>query len=128
MKRERPPVPEGLDNAAYRKLVAWLKVEVRFDKRYGRFCTDAALRHVVGETLDWHRARGNPHGHHDWIAVVRNRLRDLATEGEYWLRRKGRTTYEHAELPQEARPAKAEQGELIAIAPVIDMLTGRKRA
>lgn len=128
MKRQPPPdVPDDLDTPSKHKLVEWVQTEARFDRRYKRFCTPDALRHVVGETLDYHRATGNKSGYRDWLAVVKNRIRALATEGDYFLKRGGRSRYEELELPQERRESQA-QGELVGIAPVIDLLTGRKRA
>jgi hypothetical protein len=126
MKRERQPVPDDLDTPSKHKLVEWVQTEARFDRRYKRFCTPDALRHVVGETLDFHRARGNPHGYKDWLAVVKNRIRSLATDGEFWMRKDGKTRYEQLELPQEPRESGPDR-DLVPIAPVIDMLTGRKR-
>jgi|GEM_PF-4069396 len=126
MKRQPPPPPDDLSVSEKHRLVEWLQTEARFDLRYKQFCTPDALRHIVGETLDYHRARGNPSGYKDWLAVVKNRLRSLATEGEYFLKRRGKTTYEQLEMPQEARPSRTEQQELMPIAPVIDLLTNAR--
>jgi hypothetical protein len=123
----KPPVPDDLAISDKHRLVEWVQTEARFDRRYRRFCTPDALRHVVGETLDYHRSRGNKSGYKDWLAVVKNRIRALATEGEYWMKRGGRTRYEDLELPQEPRDMKA-QGDLVPIGNVIDLLTARRKA
>ncbi len=130
MKKGAPPVPDDLAISDKHRLVEWVQVEARIDRRYKRFCTPDALRHVVGETLDFHRARGNSAGYRDWLAVIKNRIRALATEGEFWVERRKRE--EVLELPdtvaEELLDFTAPGEQQISIAPIIEMLTGKKRA
>lgn len=116
----KPDVPDDLSIEAKRALVEWVKTEARFDRRYLQFCKPDALRHVVGETLDYHRAIGNKSGYRDWLAVVRNRIRAVATEGQFWYKKR---EVETLELPPTAEAVDDGYGEQIAIGEVVDILT-----
>lgn len=123
-RRRQPPlfvpeVPDSLTNEQKHKLVTWIQAEAKIDRRYRRFCNADALRHIVGETLDYHAAKGNPFKYHDWLAVVRNRIRGLATDGEYFLNRRPRREPD-PELPYENRDDG--YGEEYAIGNVVDLL------
>lgn len=123
--KTKPEVPDDLTIEQKRVLVEWVTTESRFDRRYRQFCNPAALRHVVGESLDYHRATGNKSGYKDWLAVIKNRLRSLATEGEFWQKR--RPEREQPEMPAEAAPVDTGFGELLPIDNIIDMLSKRSK-
>lgn len=120
----KPPVPDDLSIEEKRKLVAWVQAEAKASPRFRKFATPDALRHVVGETLDFHRATGNKYGYKDWVAVVKNRIRSLATEGQFWMKR--RPEREEPVLPTENLPDEG-YGEQMAIGNVIDMLAKRMK-
>lgn len=94
-KRVRPPVPDDLTNQEKRKLMLFAKREAPF------FYRAAALRHVVSETLDHHRAQNNKRFYSDWLAVCRNRIRSLEARNLDEFGRPRRPS----EKPQEMRNA-----------------------
>ena len=109
-KSEIPPVPDDLTNEEKRALIRWTREKHPF------FCRASALRFIVLETLNHHRARGNASRYRDWPAVIRNRIMSLDARGLDEFARPRRVN----EKPQEKR-GRDEQGELRKIADVVNL-------
>jgi hypothetical protein len=99
------PVPEDLTPREKWRLIEFCRRE------YPKWATPERLKWLVGETLDYHRAAGNPRGYTDWVAVCRNRIR--------WLDARGMSPWRPPEMPQERRSGEKRYPR--ALAEVIDL-------
>lgn len=111
------PVPEDLTDEEKRMLIRWCRRE------YPNWVDDARdgyqkLKFLVGESLDYWRARSNPHGYSDFLAVARNRIRYLEANGIDLFSRKHRG---NPERPQEVRARAAASGEPTVLAEIIKL-------
>jgi len=118
MPSKHDPVPEDLDNEDKQRLIEWIK------PRYPEIYNPRDVRELVDACLAYHRSIGNRNNYVNWYAVCQ---RWIINDRKWSRELKVKRSYRDVEYPQEPRDTGYESSDLVAIAPIIDMMTGKVR-